>query len=335
MQELNFSEPSLIEGEAREAELETASEEELYARGLVATQSHDEASAAAAFETLARRYGSSPRAGESLLRAGRSYRALGRLERALACFEALLREPGGREAEEARLLGAETLEMLGRRAEARASLGLLAERSPDPETRGRALTERAILEFGDGELEAAESSLALALAAFGQVPEVGRSSHARARFYLGELSRERFLGLAIDTGLGNAELEDVLERKAQLLLAAQERYLEAARARDPGVAVASLARIGELYQAFDRELAAAPLPSGLDPAGARLYRALLDEKLRVLRVKAAEAYAETIEAARHAGLTDSPFAAGAAKALEEMERLLSRDDAPTSEEDPP
>jgi hypothetical protein len=328
--ELTFAEPSLIEGRPLDPSLAGLNEDELFARGEAAAGAEDPAAAAATFEAFAHRFPGSLRANEALMRAGLAWRSLARSERALPLFEALAGTPA---ADEAALLAAEALEELGRRADAWALLDERASRSETASGRARALAERGILELADGKLDVAEHSLLLSLASVDPAAEAGAPSPltaARAHFFLGEVARQRFENEAVDTARSPPDLAAALERKADLLLLAEERYLSAARDREPSLGVAAGARIGQLYETFYRELVAAPIPSELDSEGGATYRALLHERVRVLLEKAAQAYAETVDAALHAGLAESPFAKRAGLALEEIERTLVRDEAPAA-----
>jgi hypothetical protein len=242
----------------------------------------------------------------------------------LACATA--RPPGGdrspdeRGGAAAQYQEAERLYPLGRTAAARAVLEALAAR-PDlgPAERARAFTQRGVIELEDGELERAERSLQLALSVTG----ADRYYPAKARFYLGEVSRSRFEAAQVDpTQPDAAALAAQLEEKSALLLAAQERYLQAIGAGDAAWAVAAGARVGELYEELHRQLIEAPLPSGIEGDASRAYQEALRERVRVLVTKAIGAYEETLSAARRAGV-ESDFVPRVAAGLDRMRHVLA------------
>jgi tetratricopeptide (TPR) repeat protein len=215
---------------------------------------------------------------------------------------------------------AERLYAEGRTAEARSLLDALAARGDlGPVERTRALTQRGVIELEDGELDRAERSLQLALS----TAESDRYYPAKARFYLGEVSRSRFEAVQLDPSQADGDaLASRLEQKSALLLAAQDRYLMTiAGGGDATWAVAAGARVGELYEELHRELLDAPLPPGLDDEGAAAYREALRERLRVLVAKAIQAYQETLAVARRAGV-ESDFVPRVEAGLERMRRVL-------------
>lgn len=254
-------------------------------------------------------------------------RALERWDAAAARFRELAEGFGGPDAEEARFLEAEALYRLGRHGEARALLDGLASRSDlDPARRARARCERGVVELEDGDASAAERSLTDAVAeqdALAARERVDPADLAKARYWLGEVRRARFLEVRLAPEAGDeAALADALERKAQLLLAAQDAYLRAIRAGDPTFAVAAGGRVGDLYEAFHAQLTSAPLPPGLGPEEERAYREELRARLRVLLQKAVVAYEETLAAARRAGV-DGDVVDGTASSLERLRGLLA------------
>lgn len=321
-------EGEVVEGAPPDPALARLSAEELWAAGSAADAAGDRARAAAAYGRLADGFPESPRAVEAGARAGLALRALRRFEEALRRFERRAHErvegeePGG--ADDARLLAAEALYELDRRDEARARLDALAARPDlDPARRARALTERGVIELEDGAPDQAERSLEAAVLALEGASGAGPAA-AKARFWLGEVARARFQTLAIGPAQGEAALLAQLERKSDLLLAAEERYAAAARCGDPTFGVAAGTRVGELYEGLRDELLAVPTPEGLDPEEERAYRAAVRERLRVLLSKAEEAYGDTLEAARRAGVEGAQVAR-LEEALGRARRELARE----------
>jgi hypothetical protein len=178
-----------------------------------------------------------------------------------------------------------------------------------------------------GALDGAEAALREALALLGEAEDderLGDEPAAKARYWMGELWRARFRAAPLDLGLPEAALAEALERKSQLLLAAQGQYLRAARRGSPGYGVAGLRWIGELYEELHAELSAAPPPPGATAAEAAAWRAALDEELGVLVQKAVAAYEEALAAARARRL-DADYVEAARRGLERMKALsLSR-----------
>ena len=128
------------------------------------------------------------------------------------------------------------------------------------------------------------------------------SAAAQARFYLGELRRAALLAAPLDPARADeSALAAELERKSELLLAAQEEYLAAIRLGDERWAVAAGFRVGELYDALRAQVLDTPLPPGLDAGQAESYRAELRREVKVLAAKAMTAYEETLALARRVG----------------------------------
>jgi tetratricopeptide (TPR) repeat protein len=310
--------------------LRARNDEEVLALGAAAEQRGDDAAAAAAFDLLAVAFPASPHAAPARYRAGLAWRRLGRWDEALARFEAVERDAGsGGDADEASFLAAECLYRLGRHAEARARLDRLAARAGlAAAQRGRALTQRAVIELEDGEPAAAERTIRLALEAADEARREVRVEPyypAKARYVLGEVYRAYGEAIRLDPAQDAASLADALERRAQLLLAAQEQYLAAIRAGDAGWAVAAASRIGDLYDGLYTAMTQAPPPPGLDTEAAGAYRDELRRNVRVLVTKAIEAYEETLAAAQRVGV-EGDLVASTREALERMRRALDEAD---------
>jgi tetratricopeptide (TPR) repeat protein len=315
--------PEAVEVRRSDLDLAGLNEGELFAAGLAASQAGDPRRAAAAFGRLADRYPASPRRDAARLRSGLAREELGEWRAALARFLPLA-AGSGPEAERAAFEAAACHHRLGEVAQARALLDGLARGDRAPAVRLRALVERGVVELEGGDPDSAERSLEAALAEWSGASGEERLDErvpAKARFWLGEVWRARFLAAPLDLSAGERELEAALEEKGRLLLQAQGHYLQAARRGSPDFGVAGVARVGELYESLHAELAAAPPPPGLDAAGAAAWRAELSGRLRVLARKALEAYQGAVDAARARGV-EGDFAADAARALERVKRLL-------------
>jgi tetratricopeptide (TPR) repeat protein len=330
-QEIAFQEPTVVEARPEDADLATRNDEELFAIGTAAYQAGDPARAAAAFGRIVDAFPASRRVPTALYDAGLAWRQLDRWDLALERFRQLADGYTGPDADEASFFVAEALYRLGRHPEARALLDRLSARADlEPAQHIRALTQRGVVELEDGEPQAAERSLQLALAASQEAERRERLEDyypAKARFYLGEVYRSYFQALKLAPSASDeAALGKQLEDKAQLLLAAQTHYLRAIRTGDAAWAVAAGARVGELYDALYTQLVEAPLPAGLDEEHARVYRDELRARVRVLVTKAIVAYEETLSAARRAGV-ENAFVPRAEEALARMRRILADDDA--------
>jgi hypothetical protein len=310
-------------------ELATKNDAELWAIGEAAEAAADSPRAAAAFGRLADLFPASPHATGARLRAGAALQRTGDFAGALERFRAAA-AAGGAGALEGAFGEAESLYHLGDLAGARAVLDALAARPGlgAPE-RLRALVQRGVVELELGAPLDAERTLegALALARdAGERERLDPAHAAQAEFHLGELRREAFRAVRLDpAGADDEALARDLERKADLLLAAQERYLATLRAGDARWAIAAGLRIGELYEELRAELLAAPLPPGLDAEGAALYRAELAARVRVLAAKAIGAWEETLALAARSGQRDLRAVPEAAAALERLKALVAEE----------
>ncbi|MFL5261432.1 MAG: tetratricopeptide repeat protein [Anaeromyxobacteraceae bacterium] len=330
--ELVVREPERVDARVDD-DLFGKNDEELFAAGMAASAEGASRRAADAFSRLADTFPSSPRRPAALYDAGLALRALGEWRTALERFRELAERHAGPDAEEARFLVAECHWRLGERAEARRVLDALAARAElDPVHHARALVERGVVEAEDGEPEVAERSLAAGAAAAeaaGREPAAA-ALLAKAHFWLGELERDRFLGVKLDPSAGDAaRLERDLEGKSERLLVAQERYLRAIRTGDATWAVAAGGRIGELYDGLYTELVTAPLPPGLDADASAAYQAELRGRVRVLVTKAIRVYEETLGTARRAGV-EGDLVPRIEAALERMRRALAGGDVPAA-----
>jgi len=319
--------PDELTATALDRELSAKNEPELWAIGEAAEAAGDDARAAAAFGRLVDLHPTSSHAGAARLRAGLALQRSREFARALERFRAAA-AAGGPEALEAAFGEAEARYHLGDLAGARAALDAVAARPGLPEAeRIRALAQRGVVELEAGAPGDAERTLEAAAALAREAGERERLEPyypAQAEFHLGELRREAFRAVRLDPAAGDDEaLARDLERKAELLLAAQERYLAAIRTGDPRWAVAAGLRIGELYEELRADLLAAPLPPGLDAEAGALYQAELSARVKVLAAKAITAWEETLALAARAGQRDLRAVPEAEAALERLKALVA------------
>lgn len=319
--------PEEITATPLDRELARKNEAELWAVGEAALAGGDDVRAAAAFGRLADTFPASPRAAPAALRAGLALQRAGDPRGALGRFRAAAAAEGA-EGLAASFGAAECLYHLGELPAAAEALGAIAARAGLPAAeRIRALSQRGVVELELGRADDAERALAGAIGLAEAAAERERLDPyypAQARFHLGELRREAFRAVPLDPAAGDDDaLAIALERKAGLLLAAQDQYLGAIRTGDARWAVAAGLRIGELYEELREALLAAPLPPGLDAEAAALYRAELSARLKVLARKAILAWEETLAIAARSGQRDLRAVPEAEAALRRLEALVA------------
>ncbi|HET6438019.1 MAG TPA: tetratricopeptide repeat protein [Anaeromyxobacter sp.] len=320
-------EPEEITVSPLDLELSDRNDEELFAVGTAAYEAKDYLRAAAAFARLADRFPASPHLATSLFDAGLAYEQLSEWRLALERFRALTNHYEGPDALEAAFKIAECQYHLGELSHTHDTLeGIAGRPGISAGARVRALTQLGVVELEDGRADDAERTLRRALAAFsaaGEAEQLDPYYPAQAEYYLGETYRGWFLALPVDPSSGDERrLEENLEHKAEMLLSAQGHYLRAIRMGDDRWAVASGSRVGELYDAFRRELIDAPLPPGLDAEQARAYRGELRRRVRVLAAKAVSAYEAALSRAARAGVDDLKVLAEAQASLERLKEAL-------------
>jgi tetratricopeptide (TPR) repeat protein len=328
---LDLQEPTVLEPSRTDVELARKNDEELQAIGTAAYAAGDHSLAANAFSRIVDLFPRSRHRPAALLQSAHSYRALGEWRAALERFQVVKRENAPLDAIEAGFRVAECQYNLGDPDAALAELSALADRSDlSPALRVRALDQRGIVEMETGDLQSAEGSLEAAMATWQGARDQERiDPHhaAEAMFYLGEIRRTRFQSLTLDPlQQEDDSLAEALERKAQLLLAAQDRYLQAARMRDPEVIVAAGSRIASLYDELYTQLVRAPLPRGLSDQEQAAYRRELNIRVRALVVKAIQSYTETLVFAQRAGVSNNLVQASQ-ESLERMQEALHEIDA--------
>jgi len=324
--------PEEVQVSRLDLELAGKNDEELFALGMAAYGAREWARAAAAFARVADRFPGSRHEATALFDAGLVYEQLSEWRLALERFHALVRGWEGPDALEASFKVAECHYHLGELGDAHATLtAIAAQPKLAPAARVRVLTQLGVIELEDGRREVAEGTLRRALAAWTVASESERLDPyfaAQAQYYLGEVYRGWFLEVPFDPSRDDERrLADALEQKSNLLLTAQGHYLRSIRFGDHAWAVASGSRVGELYDAFRKQLLEAPLPAGFDEEQQQAYRDELRRRVRVLAAKAITAYEAALGRASVSGVTDEDVKtlADARQALQRLEEALRED----------
>ncbi|MBO6936013.1 MAG: tetratricopeptide repeat protein [Deltaproteobacteria bacterium] len=200
----------------------------------------------------------------SLYNAGLCFMEGDELADAAARFERLLREtPASSDVKHARFQLAHVYLGLERWPDALAQAETLLRQELTPDERVEAMARAAQAELGAGhEREAAERARS-ALAYARTRPEDDRVVQvyhlAAANFVYAETLRLRAEAVQLPEG-GVAVQRPVLERRAQLILAAQTEYFDTMRHTHPEWAAAAGYRIGEMYDHFWEAITTAPVP---------------------------------------------------------------------------
>lgn len=148
----------------------------------------------------------------------------------------------------------------------------------------------------------------------------------QTRFYLGEIAARAFEATSLSPpSTGDAEtwtqrMGDELEAKCELLLRAQSNLIRAIRVGHRGWATAAGFRIGSLYERLFDEMMEVPVPPGLEPDVAEVYREELRNRVSVLVKKAIQVYEMNREMAERVG-EQNEWVEKTSVALERMKRL--------------
>jgi len=181
----------------------------------------------------------------------------------------------------------------------------IAQRSKlESRWRLRAQTEYAICLLEQGERNEAQGLLAAVAATHPPpVEEAEKNTWAKAKFFLAEIAFLHFAESPFCNACSvNLMAEDV-EKKAQLLLEAQELFLQTIQTLNNYWAIAAGMRIGELYETLYEQLLASPLPLEIAPREQDAYRKEMRTFLRGLLAKALENYEDTLHTAERIGTT--------------------------------
>lgn len=273
---------------------------ELFDRAGAALDASRHGEALALYDRLVASFPDSQLVPPALFNAGLALEGEGKLDAAIARYlEVVRRTPATRHGLDAHIRAAAVMAELSRwrdslreldRLLARADL-VHADRVEVQARRGHVLVER-------GSYAEAETALAAAidLARRGQRRIETDYFAAMAHYYQGEVQRRQADAVRLE--LPEAALEQGIESKAKLVLAAQRRFEDTIRLGNLYWATAAGYQLGAMQQEVWRALRAAPVPRRLKADEAAIYtgevrtlaRAHLDKALaaHVMNVKVAE-----------------------------------------------
>lgn len=313
--------------------LETYDAETLFDLGAEAYQAERWEVAARVFEKLVAEFPEASEVPAALYNAGLSREHLEHWPQAVAAFEAILRDHQGSEVYPdahfnlARAYG--KVERWEEVADTFWAARQLEGLSPMDEIEARVGTGVGF--FMQGDPYTAEREFLRALRFYEEHPQrqylPAKYFVAQSRFYLGEILAREFEAVelsvpeAVPEGADWTEMMGAeLEKKCDLLLRAQARFIRTIREGHRGWATAAGFRIGSMYERLFDEMMAVPVPPELDEGAAEVYREELRERVSVLVRKAIRVYEANREMAERVG-EDNEWVERTSAALERMKKL--------------
>ena len=265
--------------------------EELFIAGQTHLRQGRPAQAATAFDRIVRHDADGPFGERASFQGALAHEAAGDLEAAASRFEQLARRfPNGVWSAEARLRAVRVrlhLEQWERAAQLAAEL---EQRDRDASAAAQILghAARALGSLAAGRLDAAEYQIAKGMA-FAErlgLDRAGRIPRDLAILYFA--SGEAYRSRAENTPLGGdvKSFAARLERRCELLLAAQGAYSNVMRAYDAHWSTIAGFRVGELYERLHAELMALPLPRAGTLREQQLFEGAMRLRYSVLLGKA-------------------------------------------------
>jgi len=210
----------------------------------------------------------------------------------------------------------------GRYEDAARRLHALADRPGlKPLDRGSALLQEGVCRTEAGQRAEGQALLRQSLEIFDREAArqpIDPTLRPQAEYWLGEADDREFREVLIDpAGMTEDALSAALQRKTDLLLSAQERFVRCINLGEGDWAVAAGYRIGEMYEVMHDQLLAAPLPAHLTEPQRELYKQELRARVRSLMTKAIAIYQGTLQAAERTGARGEAVA----RATAAVERL--------------
>jgi len=265
-------------------------EPSLYNRGLCLDQLERYQEAASSYSELVERFPESSDVTDALFRQAGSYEKLEAWENAIGVFDRLLTERRD-------LRGVERVEALARKGSAQLQL--------DQPEQARLTLEEAVRTYRMGK---------------GISPTDSVFHYSMAQFKLGEIVHAEMRQVELPPD--EEQLEELLEKKAQLLLDAQRLYTKVIRIGQAHWAAAAAYRIGALYHHLWVDILSAPPPEDLNEEEQEIYFEILRERIRVLLKKAVVQWERTLKLAIRLGL-DNEWIEKTTRDLREIRKILA------------
>ncbi len=186
--------------------------------------------------------------------------------------------------------------------------------------RFEALARRGLAQLEANDLPGAEKTLAQPLELFKKNQAIERLDTffvAMSAFYLAEVSHEQYRRQPLRL----AELDKDVEAKATLLLAAEARYLDAMKIKEPEWATAAGSQIASLYREFHDDLLAAPIPPELDAEARQVYADEVKQQLLSLLRRALSVHEKTVLLAERIGVSNE-WVKRSNEQMEQLRKLL-------------
>ncbi len=189
--------------------------------------------------------------------------------------------------------------------------------------RAEAMARRGVAQFNLKDLVAAERTLRETLQFVRAHDNEERLDTdyfvGMAAFYVGEIAHEQYRALPIR--LPEKQMERDLEAKAQMLLTAQARYVDAMRVSNAEWATAAGFEIASLYREFYDDLVGAPIPPELDAEHREVYLEELKKQVRTLLQKAINVHEKNVLMAERVGIKND-WVRRSNEQMDELRKLL-------------
>ncbi len=121
---------------------------------------------------------------------------------------------------------------------------------------------------------------------------------AMAHYYLGQIPHRQSLVLPLRVAAGDAQLKKDINRKAELLLLAYERYFRAVKVRHAYWATAAGFQMSQMYREFWDAIVSAPIPPDLNAEKAGYYTEAVHERGLVFLKKALHGHTQNVKMAK-------------------------------------